>query len=152
MTEVNEIFSTYRACLSVDDCLFGWKGSVLPSMKHVRDETYLCQVLYKISFVRVSFTEWNLIVSMLNRTIWIRSPHSTRAILQGFDKYCKKNINWIFFEWQCIRCGDCLKLRDCLSKWKVINPRDFLESISIFFWSNVSSSESIFKVIFLFNM
>ena len=41
--------------------------------------------------------EMTLVISMLNRAIWIRSSHSTRAILQSFDKYCKRNINWIFF-------------------------------------------------------
>ena len=41
--------------------------------------------------------EMTLFISMLNRAIWIRSSHSTRAILQSFDKYGKRNINWIFF-------------------------------------------------------
>ena len=35
---------------------------------------------------------------MLDRTVWIRSPHSTRAILQSFHMYVyfKTNINWSF--------------------------------------------------------
>ena len=33
---------------------------------------------------------------MLGRTVWIRSPHSTREILQSFYMYFKTNINWRF--------------------------------------------------------
>ena len=43
-----------------------------------------------------SQNEIKLFISMLDRTIWIHSPHSTRAILQSFHMYFKTNINWSF--------------------------------------------------------
>ena len=40
--------------------------------------------------------EIKLFISMLGRTVWIRSPHSTREILQSSYVYFKTNIHWRF--------------------------------------------------------
>ena len=79
-----------------------------PPMKHVRDETYLCQVWHENIFCQSILYKMKLFISMLYRSIWIRSLHSTcRAILQSFHMYVKTKIIRSFIEWRCIRGGDC---------------------------------------------
>ena len=76
------------ACLAERNLFRGWWNTC--EMKRTCARVNWCENIFCKSILH----KMKLFISMLNRTIWIRSMHSTRAILQSFDIYIKANINW----------------------------------------------------------